>query len=60
MTVRHLVADLGRAALIAIPFVLPGAPAPRSVDSRLVNAQPSAGLTIASASDARRGTEALL
>lgn len=59
MTVRHLVADLGLAALIAIPAVLPAAPTPRSTDSHLASAQPSAGLTIAYAEPQRR-SEALL
>ena len=59
MTVRHLVADLGLAALIAIPAVLPAAPTPRSIDSRLAYSQPSAGLTIASAQP-RRESEAQL
>ncbi len=50
MKIRHLMADLGLAALIAVPAVLPAAPTPRSVDSHLAAAQPSANIVIASAS----------
>jgi hypothetical protein len=48
MIIRHLVADLGLAALIAVPAVLPAAPTPRSVDSHLAMAKPSANLVVAS------------
>jgi hypothetical protein len=48
MIVRHLVADLGLAALIALPAALPAAPTPRSIDSHLASAKPSANLVVAS------------
>ncbi len=38
---RRWVTDLGLAALIAIPAILPGAPTPRSLDSHFAAAQPS-------------------
>ena len=38
---RRWVTDLGLAALIAIPAMLPAPPAPRSVDSHIALAQPS-------------------
>jgi hypothetical protein len=47
MIVRHLVADLGLAALIAIPAVLPAAPTPRSIDSHLAAEQPTTRLAAA-------------
>ena len=59
MIVRHLVADLGLAALIAIPAVLPAAPTPRSVDSHLAAAQPSANMVIAAANDRGQNLDAL-
>jgi hypothetical protein len=52
MTVRHLVADLGLAALIAIPAVLPAAPTPRSIDSHLATAQPPVAPLAANTPDA--------
>jgi hypothetical protein len=41
---RHLVTDLGLAALIAIPAVLPAAPTPRSLDSHVAAAQSSVAM----------------
>jgi hypothetical protein len=52
---RHLLTDLGLAALIAIPAVLPAAPTPRSLDSHVAAAQSSvamANLKLATASQA--------
>jgi hypothetical protein len=55
MVDRHLLTDLGLAALIAIPAVLPAAPTPRSLDSHVAAAQSSvavANLKLATASQA--------
>jgi hypothetical protein len=41
---RRWVTDLGLAALIAIPAILPGAPTPRSLDSHFATTQPPAAL----------------
>jgi len=51
---RRWVTDLGLAALIAIPMVLPAAPTPRSVDSHIAAAQDKVAL--AQASDTERPT----
>ena len=52
---RRLVTDLGLAALIAIPAVLPAAPTPRSPDSHVAAVQEKVAL--ADARDSDRSTE---
>ena len=52
---RRLVTDLGLAALIAIPAVLPAAPTPRSPDSHVAAVQDKVAL--ADANDAQRTAE---
>jgi hypothetical protein len=46
---RRWVTDFGLAALIAIPMVLPAAPAPRSVESHIAATQSSVALADADA-----------
>ena len=48
---RRWVTDLGLAALIAIPAVLPAAPTPRSLDSHVAAAQEKIAVADASTSD---------
>ena len=52
---RRWVTDLGLAALIAIPAVLPAAPTPRSLDSHMAAAQEKVAL--ADAGDSQRSTQ---
>jgi hypothetical protein len=52
---RRWVSDLGLAALIAIPAVLPAAPTPRSPDSHMAAAQDKVAL--ADAGDTARTSE---
>jgi hypothetical protein len=54
---RHLLTDLGLAALIAIPAVLPAAPTPRSVYSHVAAAQSSVAMADLR-SDAARASQA--
>lgn len=52
---RRWVTDLGLAALIAIPAVLPAAPTPRSVDSHVAAVQDK--VATADATDPARSSE---
>lgn len=52
---RRLVTDLGLAALIAIPAVLPAAPTPRSVETHHAIVEHTAPMV--AASDSRRAVE---